>query len=211
MRKRFFLVGLMTAAAAAAGEHSRTLDLERPADRIKTVAIEAGVGEIEILATKDQTISVRVEVSSDSSSFFGSKRSTRELDEVELVAEERGGTLTLRIKPDRRNKEWGEEWSVSLPETVAREVELGVGDVRILDAAADVSVEVGVGEVRIEGLHAAFGSISAECGVGDVSLRTPEGREDGSGFISRDLHARGPGSSTIEAEAGVGDIVIRLR
>lgn len=211
MRNGFFLMTLMAATAAAAGDYSRTLNFDRPADGIKAVRIEAGVGEIEILATKDPTIMVRVEVSASGSSFWGSRRSSRDLEGIELKVDDRAGTLVLRLHPERRSKDWGEEWSVYLPESIARHVELGVGDVSILDAAADVSVEVGVGEVEIEGTHAAYRSVSAECGVGDVSLRTPEGSEDGSGFISHELHARGPGDAVIDVEVGVGDVVIRLR
>ncbi len=49
------------------------------------------------------------------------------------------------------------------------------------------------------------------CGVGDVSLRTPDGREQGDGFIGHTLNAKGPGKASIHASAGVGDVKIHLR
>ncbi|NWG00918.1 MAG: hypothetical protein HXY19_08245 [Thermoanaerobaculaceae bacterium] len=205
------LIGAAMAGVVLAEEPARVLTLERPSAGIAAVAIEAGVGEVEVLASQEPVLSVRIEVSADPSLLRSSRRLREELEQAELVAEERGGTLHLLVRPKQRNRGWGEQWLVRLPATMARTVELGVGDVRILDVAADVTVEVGVGNVRIEGPEEAFGPVSASCGVGDVSLRTPAGRERGSGFIGHELTWRGPGTASIEAEAGVGDVVIRLR
>ncbi len=205
------LLGAAWAGVALAEEPARVLALQRPSEGIAAVAIEAGVGEVEVLASQEPVLSIRVEVSADPSLLRSSRRLRRELEEAELVAEERGGTLHLSVRPRQRSRSWGEQWLVRLPASIARTVELGVGDVRILDAAADVTVEVGVGNLRIEGAEEAIGPVSASCGVGDVSLRTPAGREQGSGFIGHALTWRGPGTARIEAEAGVGDIVIRLR
>ncbi len=211
MRHRLWLLGAMVAATATAGEPARTLEERHATDGVTTVRVAAGVGEIEILAGEYENVGVRVEVSLTSRSARTSRRSRRELEEVQLVAERRGDDLELRLHPRRRRFEWREQWSIRLPAHLAAAVELGVGDVRVVDVAGDLSIEVGVGQVRIDGAYAAFGPIAASCGVGDVTLRTPSGRERGSGFIARSLQSRGPGTATLEAETGVGDIDIRLR
>lgn len=203
---------VLTAAAASAGEISRTLTFDRPAEGITAVEVEAGVGELEIIAASGPEISATVEVSIDKSSGWGSRRAEQRLEEIELVAEVRGDRLLLHLSHGGKSThKWGEEWSIRLPNGIARSVEMGVGEVRILDSEADTRIEVGVGDIEVDGKWAAFGSVSAECGVGDVVLRHPEGVDRGDGFIGRDLHARGPGQAVLEVEAGVGDVVIRLR
>jgi len=81
----------------------------------------------------------------------------------------------------------------------------------VLDVAGDVTVEVGVGDVRVEGAQASFGRVHASSGVGDATLRTPQGRESGDGFIGHSISSHGPGQSEIRISAGVGDTEIRLR
>jgi len=210
VRPSILLVGTLLASAAHAGEAARTLELQRPVEGVATVHIQAGVGEVEILASTQPVISVRVEISADSSSRR-SRRQAEELDAAQLAVEERGDTLELQVRHQRRTKEWHESWFVLLPEHLARTIKLGVGDVRILDASGNVSVEVGVGEVRIEGNWAAYGRIAGNSGVGDVVLRSPAGRQRGTGFVGHQLRAEGPGAATIEVNTGVGDIDIRLR
>lgn len=210
MRGTILLVGALLASAADAGEVARTLELQRPVEGLAAVRIEAGVGEVEILAGEEPVISVRVEISTDSDASR-SRRRAQALEGAQLDVDEQSGTLELAVRPHRRSTKWHESWFVRLPARLAREVKLGVGDVRILDVAGDISVEVGVGQIRIEGSWAAYGPIAANSGVGDVVLRSPSGRQRGTGFVGHELRAHGPGSAAIEAETGVGDIDIRLR
>jgi hypothetical protein len=208
-----FLAILALAAASSAADWQRTLSLSKPAAGIAGVVIEAGVGDVEVTAVQGGEITASVDVNPKKSvHLFGSSRDREELDSARLDAEMHGHTLHLRVRRGG-DKDWsfGEDWTVSLPPGTRAEIKLGVGDVRVIDVTADVEVKVGVGDVRVEGTYANFGEIHAEAGVGGATLRTPEARTEGEGFIGHSLDATGPGKSSIEVASGVGDLEIRLR
>lgn len=202
---------LLIASAAEASEADRTINFTRPATGVTAVVLEAGVGDVEITADESASITAFVELSGKKH-FWSSERARRAIEEVELSSDLKGGRLSLHLSHagDGEDRDFGEDWTIHIPHGVAVEIQLGVGDVRVLDIAADTDIEVGVGDVRVEGEHAAFGRLRAECGVGDATLRTPEGREEGHGFIAHSLTSRGPGRAELNAKAGVGDVEIRL-
>ncbi len=207
----FILAASVVAINAQASDVQRTFDFDQPATGITRIVLEVGVGDVEIIAEGSSQITAHVEVSAKKG-WIGSARAKRELAELQLESEVRGDTLHLRMSEKHDDDHhFGEDWSIHLPPNVAVKVEQGVGDLRVLDLAADIDAEVGVGNVRIEGEFASFGRIKGSCGVGDASLRSPKGREEGRGFIAHSLSSDGPGKAAIDASAGVGDIDIRLR
>lgn len=190
-------------------DDERILDASRSAEGIKTVVIEAGVGEINVTGDASKTITARVELS-PKTGFWGS-RGRRAMESAALEPVLRGDTLVLRVGPHDDDHEFGEDWTVNVPPDVAVKIELGVGDVTVLDTLGDIDVDLGVGDVRIESEYKAFGPIHGSTGVGDATLRTPEGREEGDGFIGHSLRGRGPGQARINISIGVGESQIRLR
>jgi hypothetical protein len=210
-RLPLILTALMVTVNAQASDVERSFDLDRPAAGVTRIVLEVGVGDVEVIADESGRITAHVEVSA-SKSWRGSARARRELEAMELESELKGEALHLRMSEHGDDdRHFGEDWTLHVPTGVAIEIEQGVGDLRILDIAAAIEVELGVGDVRIEGEHAAFGSIEGQCGVGDVSLRTPIERTEGSGFIAHTLEAQGPGKAAIDVQVGVGDVDIRLR
>jgi hypothetical protein len=211
MRHLALALAAITCAAVAAAQGSRTLELSRDAKGITEVVIHAGVGDVEVISDPGSQIIARVELRPKRFGIF-SRRSDPEIERLALEPEVSNGTLTLRLKPETHgDRGFAESWTVRLPASLATAVKLGVGDIKVFDVASDVEVEVGVGDVTIEGKYTSFGSVHANCGVGDVSMRTPDGREAGEGFIAHTLSAKGPGKASIRASAGVGDVKIRLR
>ncbi|MGE5236081.1 MAG: hypothetical protein ACM3O7_07025 [Acidobacteriota bacterium] len=208
------IIGLtlsLAAALPATAASLRTLSYSHPSQGVRAVVLEAGVGDIEFRATDTGDIRAEVEITAKGGSWFGGV-SEKEIDALTIKAELRGDTLYLALgNAPSHDRKFGEDWSIQLPRPLAASVKVGVGEVRVLDVAGDVSVKAGVGDIRIEGEQASFGSIHAEAGVGDVELRTPEGHREAEGFIGHSLSANGSGKSLIEAKAGVGDITIRLR
>jgi hypothetical protein len=198
--------------ASAAGAAVRTLEHTQPASSLTGIRITAGVGEVEVLGDNGGDIRVRVEIKPKHVGLFGSGPSDRELSGLTIASSQSGGTLVLRVAPDRGDdRNFSETWTVYVPNRFAANVKLGVGNVTVLDLGGDLHTELGVGDVKIEGPYAAFGDVHATCGVGDASLRTPEHHDEGVGFIAHRLNAQGPGKNAIRAEVGVGDVTIRLR
>lgn len=201
------LLLFLTVPAAA---QERTLHLSRSLDGITTVVVKAGVGEVELTGdAPENALTARVDLSPKSG--FWSSRSQRVVERAELVATVEGDTLTLRVSPRGDNNNFGEEWTIHMPAGLAAKVRLGVGEVKVFEILGDIDVDLGVGEVRIEGEYSAFGDIRAASGVGDATLRTPEGRQSGEGFVGHSLQERGPGKSAIRVSIGVGETQIRLR
>lgn len=207
-------ITLLAASAVSAGERSRSFTSTTTSDKITEVVLRGGVGEIEIFGGGGNTVEVSATATAKRSGFWGSARMQRTLDEIQLTTDLRGSTLYLSLdlpEEDDDDREIGEEWTIRMPTQLALHVKFGVGEVKVIDVGGDVTIDFGVGDIRIEGNWADYGSIDASCGVGDIDLRSPEGREDGSGFISRSLRSRGPGRSEIDVRAGVGDVTIKLR
>jgi len=201
-------IAISCAIPALAAEERRTFPVEQPADGITRLVIDSGVGDIEVVGSDVTTITGSVEVTAKKAS----QRKRNLLEKLELDVRRAGNTLYLELKGDEDDHhDWGEEWVLSVPKPVALSIDLGVGDVTARDLAGGVEVDLGVGEVTIEGEQAAFGRIHADCGVGDVELRTPEGRQRGDGFIGHELRASGTGKAAIDIDVGVGEVTIRLR
>lgn len=201
-------IAISCAVPAYAADERRTFPIEQATEGITRVVIDAGVGEIEVVGGDIATITGSVEVTNKKSSL----RKRGLIEKLELDVRRAGATLYLEIRSgDGDHHDWGEEWVLTVPKAVSLSIDLGVGDITARDVAGGVQVDVGVGEVTIEGEHAAYGRIDADCGVGDVELRTPEGRQRGDGFIGKELRAEGPGKATISIDVGVGEATIRLR
>jgi len=210
----FTAITVIAASAAWAGERSRSFTATATSSELTEVVLRGGVGEVEIFGVGGDAVEVSATASAKRSGIWGSARMQKALDEIRLTSEVRGSTLYLALElpeEDDGDREIGEEWTIRMPAALDLHVKFGVGDLKVIDVAGDVTVDFGVGDIRVEGNWADFGTIDASCGVGDVDLRSPEGREDGSGFISRSLRSRGPGRSEIDVRAGVGDVTIKLR
>lgn len=217
---------LLGAAPAVAA--TRTISFEHTAAGVATVSLDTAVGDVDIVAADTDTISAEVELKPKKGIFWSSRRSEEELQAVEIDARMKGDTLELRLTP-KSNDKYEADWSVRVPPSLAvtldagvgdvhvqgvkgaLKLDLGVGDVRVLDASVDVEVDDGVGDITIDGAWASFGDIEASCGVGDATVRSPEGRLGGKGFIGHEVSAKGPGSARIKAESGVGSVTVSLR
>ena len=161
--------------------------------------------------------------------FFSSlKAAEKQVQQAQFESVADGNTLLLKITGVEGDRRFDEEWSLTLPRHLALSVELGVGDIEISNTSADadleigvgdvsmkinggsVDVEIGVGDVTIRGPLAAFRSVEAASGVGDVRIVADGHKIVGEGFIAHSAEWKGAGDSIIEAESGVGDIRVVL-
>jgi len=201
-------IAVSCAVPAFAAEQRRTFTVDQPADGIARLVIDSGVGDIEVVGAEVTAITGSVEVSAKKAGL----RKRNVMEKLELDVRRSGSAIYLEIKGDEDDHhDWGEEWVLTVPKGLALSIDLGVGDVDARDLSGGLEVDLGVGEVTFEGEQGAFGRIHADCGVGDVELRTPEGRQRGDGFIGHELRTSGPGKAAIDIDIGVGEASIRLR
>jgi hypothetical protein len=219
---------LVVLGAAPSVAATRTISFEHTAAGVSAISLDTSVGDVEIVAADTDTISAEVELRPKTGIFGSSRRSEEEMEKVEVDGRLKGDTLELQLSP-RSHDDYKANWSVRLPASLAvtldagvgdvriqgvrgaLKLDLGVGDIRVSDASTDVEIDNGVGDVSVDGHWAAFGEIDASCGVGDATVRTPDGRLGGKGFIGHEASTKGPGSARLKVDNGVGDVTISLR
>lgn len=223
-----FLGALVVASAAFAAE-PRVLEGSWSAAELAAVEIEAGVGEITIVASDDTEVVLEIELTARRGGLFSSmRRAEREVADAELAVEVIGETLRLEVVSDSEERRFEEEWTLELPARLAVRIDHGVGDVKVRDTVGgvfleggvgdvrievgggDVTIDLGVGDVTVRGPSSMYGPVECSVGVGDADLRVDGDRIDDDGFIGRSVSARGSGSNTIIVEVGVGDCTVDL-
>ncbi len=231
MRRIWVPLGLLLAwvlPTHAATE--RTLGHTVSAAGVERVAIEAGVGDIRVLAVAGETVDISVVLTPRRGGVFSSMRQAeRDVEQSELRSDISNGQLALEVAADSDDPRFEERWTVRIPARIGVElqlgvgdiavtglagsvdVEVGVGDVTVEDAAGDVFANAGVGEVTVSGSADSYGSVSVSGGVGDVGLTVRGTHVDSQGVVGRSATWSGPGPARIDVEVGVGDASITLQ
>ncbi len=226
MRRTLALAAAVIAVASmpAQAVETRTLSGRADAASLTLVALDAGVGDVEVLGTDGDTVSWEVVLKPRRGGIFtSSRRGEEEVREASLNAEVRRGELRLEIDSPSHDRRFEERWTIHMPARLAFELDFGVGDVRVLDLAGGVNLDAGVGDVTVE---TAGGRVKVEVGVGDVDVRAPVGAygsaevsagvgdatvtvrghsTDRGGFIGGSASWHGDGKDDISVEVGVGD------
>lgn len=231
--KKTTLVALVVlgCAGAVAAADSRTLTGSVPAATLEGLTLDSSIGDVEITAVEGaREVTIEVQLTPRRGGFFSSKRQAeREVQEAVLSTSVEGSRLDLHISPaadgDRR---FEEDWRIELPPDLAIQIDHGVGDIVIRNAASRIEIDSGVGDVKLE---VRGGDIEVELGVGTAAVRAPAdayARVEGSGgvgdarltvrgekissggFVGRSATWKGEGSQDIEVSVGVGDAVITL-
>ena len=208
----------------------RTLTESLPASAIESIAIDTGVGDVEITARSNtDEVMVAVLLTPRRGGFFSSKRQAeREVADASLRAATSGQRLTLAIEPKSKDRRFEEHWTIEIPARLEVNLDHGVGDVKIRGVAGGLSVNSGVGEILIEisegdvvvnlGVGTAvirapanaYASVEGAGGVGDARISVQGTRIPSEGFVGHSARWTGDGTSHIEVEVGVGDAVINL-
>ncbi len=208
---------LITASASAA---ERALSFSQPAEDLEAVEVEVVAGDVTVTGSENQHIEAQVVATG--------KR--WQLEKLEVQARRRGRTLQLSLSgrpPGGRAVE--EDWQLRVPKGCRLKVTAGVGDVSVRGMEAELTLRVGVGDVTVAGFGSALkaeagvgdvdirghwpqvGSLRLVTGVGSISVRTPEGRARGHGFVSESYQGQGPGQAQVVVTTGVGDVTVRLQ
>jgi hypothetical protein len=233
MKRRVVLIFLFVVAMVVTADAGDTRTLTRSVDAgsFTRLVLDSGIGDVEIIAAPDATeIAIEVVLTPRRGGFFSSKhRAEQEVEAAVLSAEIKRDRLQLKITPEADDdRRFEENWSITLPASVALKLSHGVGDIDIRGAEAGVDIESGVGEVRVEvgggevsielgvgtavvrGPAAAYASAEGAGGVGDARITARGEKISGAGFVSHSATWKGDGNFHIEVSVGVGDAVITL-
>jgi len=223
------LAMIVLAAPAWAGT-PRMLEGSIDSGNLETVRLDAGVGDITVVAVDAaENVNIEVTLKPRRGGFFSSMRKAqREVDEAELRMDVSRGVLRLEIETGNDDRHFEETWMIELPSRLAMNLDLGVGnvDVRGLagsltidagvgdvvaeDVSGDIEIDVGVGDATVRGAAANYGSVSGSGGVGDADLTVRGEKISSSGFVGKSTDWTGDGAHVIEISMGVGDADVIL-
>lgn len=222
-------VSLVIAAPVAAGA-PRILDSTVTAADVESVRLDAGVGDVEIIANEGAPeIAIEVQLKPRRGGFFSSlKQAQREVDEAELRIDVSKGILRLEIETSSDDRHFEETWTIEMPAKLAVSLELGVGDVDVRGLAGrltteigvgdltaervsgDIDIEIGVGDATVRAAAADYGSVDGSGGVGDARLKVHGDKISSSGFVGKSAEWTGNGAHVMEISVGVGDAEVTL-
>ncbi len=220
---------LLICAAPLTATSTKTMGDQISAEGIDTLKLEAGVGDVEIIAVKGETIGFEVVLEPRRGGLFTSKRrAEREVEEATLEADISGSKLYLKVRSSSSERRFEETWTIELPARLAAdiehgvgdigvrgitggvELETGVGDVRVSVDTGDVMIEIGVGDAEVEAPVEAYGSAKCSAGVGNARLRVDGEKIGDGGFLGNSTSWSGSGEFEIRVDVGVGNAEVTL-
>lgn len=182
----FLVLGVFLAVTLSAFETTKNLNLA--AQGVARLDIRAGAGSLIVTGREGLTaIEVKAEVVAPDVRDKDMEEYLR--DRVELVLEKRGDVAVLvsRIRHEERLFHFGEnvriDLTVTIPKTMALDIDDGSGEMAVEDIAADVRVEDGSGALRVVRV---VGRVRIDDGSGEIVVEHVEGNleiEDGSGGV----------------------------
>lgn len=222
MRLTFtFLMLLVAVPSLAANEATKIRSFD--AQPVNAVVLKAGVGDVRVELSAGDTIDARVTLKAKRNTGIFS--SLPDVEKIDISATMRGDQLELDV--DSKNIE--EQWVLRLPRKIlsALDLQVGVGDVKVVSNTKRVELDLGVGKADIDAPTSAIvvtvgtgdarvktrldnaGDIDGTTGVGEVSLKGLDGNVRSRAVGGR-VTGNGRGSQPIEVTVGVGDLEVEL-
>lgn len=205
MKKALLTAAILTTIAttgASAGD-MKTLNETVDVDKGQKLNFSLPVGsfDLETCNCNEVSIKVKVEPSNDGWSLFSSKS----VDDVELSIKERRGGLSFEVDKD----ETKQKWVVTVPQSSALNIEVGVGHIELHEFNNDLNAEVGVGHIEVELADDNYDRINAKTGVGDSAIKHLKGEiKNKRSMVSDSAKYYGDGQYNMDIEVGVGDIKV---
>lgn len=191
------LLGLVLNCFAYAD--SKTIAMELDALQLQQLHLQVGVGQIKLNTANTDKIQLRVDVTGEKRWWFFSHK----VGDIELVKQHDGSSLSLSIDKDNTKQ----NWQLTIPQSLAARIDLGVGQVFAEEPNADTFIDVGVGQISVNLDTTLYQKILLTAGVGNVQLKNaPKETKSERHLVGGTLELEGEGQAIFEASVGVGDI-----
>ena len=206
------LVASSLATTAFAGGHDRVRNLNANllTGGVRTVEVEAPVGEFRIEPGPAGEVSAQVEVHCDRPV---EPRCRRKAEDITLEGRDDGDRISIDVDgwPKGGNHGLSLKVLVTMPRDLDLDAEFGVGEVVVRGLEGGITLELGVGEVSVEMPAPAARRVDLEVGVGEAILYVGGRRIEGKGFLGKEVGwSHGEGRSAVNVDCGVGEIEVRL-
>lgn len=168
---------------------------------ITQLKLKVPSGQVTIKTTESKLITYDVIVKEAPSSWFGA-----DLDTLVLEQKVDEQTLALTIDED----DVSQVWTITVPESLAMTVQLGVGNVEADALTQPFTADIGVGAVWLSLDQADYAEIQADVAVGEIQVQGLEAAQlkQQRHLVSEQMHYTGQGSHVVAVRIGVGDVNI---
>jgi len=211
----FMLAGLSPAVLAAGPQQRevKSLSEEFDASGYEGITLEVSVGEVRIEGADVDTVWAEVRVRCPRRMDLDECRDRA--DDVEITADDSRGKLVLEVRGLSKWRSRGMNVDVhfTVPEDLPFELDMGIGEVEIVDLRSDLKVDMGIGEVSVRMDEDVVGSVILDNGLGESDLLYSDGKQSTSGFLAGKevVWNRGPGTHEVIVELNIGEIEVRLK
>ncbi|MDP4537394.1 hypothetical protein Q3O60_14470 [Alkalimonas collagenimarina] len=180
---------------------TKNITMELDAAQLQQLHLQVGVGQIKLSTANTDKIQLRVDVTGEKRWWFFSHK----VGDIELTKQRDGSKLSLSIDKDNTKQ----DWQLTIPESLAVRIDLGVGQFFAEQFIADAFVDVSVGQVSANLDTTHYQKILLTAGVGNVQLKNaPKETKSERHLVGGTLELEGSGQASFEASVGVGDISI---
>ncbi len=211
----FMLSGLSAAALAASPQQRevKSLSEEFDASGYEGITLEVSVGEVRIEGADVDKVVAEVRVRCPRKMDLDECRDRA--DDVEITADDSRGLLVLEVKGLSKWRSRGMNVDVhfTVPEDLPFELDMGIGEVEVVDMRNDLKIDLGIGEVSVRMDEDVVGSVTLDNGIGESDLLYSDGKQSTSGFLAgKDVvWEKGPGTHEVIVELNIGEIEVRLQ
>ena len=211
----FMLAGLSPVVLAAGPQQREVKSLSEEFDTsgYEGITLEVSVGAVHIKGADVDQVLAEVRVRCPRRMDLDECRDRA--DDVEITADDSRGKLVLEVRGLSKWRSRGMNVDVhfTVPEDLPFELDMGIGEVEIVDLRSDLKVDLGIGEVSIRMDEEVVGSVTLDNGIGESNLLYSDGKQSTSGFLGGKevVWNRGPGTHEVIVELNIGEIEVRLK
>ncbi|HEX5340663.1 MAG TPA: hypothetical protein VFX47_07255 [Gammaproteobacteria bacterium] len=229
------LLSLLPLAAQATAE--RTLTAVTPMQGVSKVSFNAGVGELRVKPSPDESVHVKVILERKSHNFlwffhWGSQGTQHEIEQVSLQQQRQQGSVSYSLAYPSHLDEGDikQHWEIEVPARLAVKIKMKVGEVRLDGTAGGVNVgldvgevvlntlagpmqvEVNVGEIRATSASTQPGNIKMSTTIGDIHLNMNDwhGGDTHRNGLGRSLNVKGQGPDSMDLAVNIGEVGLRI-
>jgi hypothetical protein len=200
--------------AVQAADASRILQAVSPAAELKQLTLDAGVGQLKVSASPDDSVHVQVKLEQKSQNFLWffhwmSHSTAKAIAQVTLQQQQQDSAITYSLKYPNHldDSDIKQNWVLQVPARLEMKITMKVGQITVNDIGGGVNASLNVGEMTLNTPHGPMratvnvGQIRATSGStqpGNIKLSTTIGdaRLYMKGWNNRDdVHHSGLGSS----------------
>ena len=206
------LAGLSPVVQATSSQQRdvKTLSEEFDTSGYEGITLEVSVGEVHIAGADVDKVVAEVRVRCPRQMDLDECRDRAE--DVEITADDSRGQLVLEVSGLSKWRSRGMNVDVrfTVPEDLPFALEMGVGEVEIVDLRNDLTVDMGIGEVSVQMDEDVVGSVILDNGIVESDLLYSDGKQSASGFLAgKDVvWEKGPGIHEVIVELNIGEIGI---